>query len=108
MRRLLFVTSGIPLTRQRSRDPSRFFKLSSSTTLPLAPPLDKDKLEGVVRPSLFEDLGEPGRDREKNLRKLDCGLSPEVGLRLACMASMMTIAFAAGDMDEGGSDEAFV
>jgi hypothetical protein len=46
-------------------------------------------------------LGEPGRDKEKNLRKLDWGGSPEAALRFACIASMMTIALAAGDMDEG-------
>jgi hypothetical protein len=89
MRRLLFVTSGIPLVRHV---PSRFFVLSScSTTFPLPPPPDKADL----------DLGESGRDKEKNLRKLDCGASPEVALRFACIASMMTIALAAGGMDEG-------
>jgi len=50
---------------------------------------------------LPEDLGDSGRDKEKNLRKLDWGASPEVVLRLACIASIMTIALAAGDMDEG-------
>jgi len=72
--------------------------------LPLAPPLEKAGL-----PSLLGDLGESGRDKEKNLRKLDWGASPEVALRFACIASIITIALAAGDMDEGlGFDDVFL
>lgn len=103
MRRSLFLTSGIPLTRPCSRPPSRFFPLSAcSTILLLLPPGDKGLL------SLPGDLpGESGRDKEKNLRKADWDESPPVAFRFASIASMMTMALAVGDMDEG-MDEAFL
>jgi len=102
MRRLLL---DIRFTCQRSRVSSRFFPLSSdSTILPLPLPPDN-----VTLVSLPGDLGESGRDKEKNLRKPDWGASPDVPLRFACTASMMTIALAAADMDEGlGFDEVFL
>ena len=104
MRRSPLGNSDIRRTCQRSRVPSRFFVLSSdSTILPLPLPLDKPTLS-----SLLGDLGESGRFKEKNLRKLDWGASPDVALRFACIASMMTIALAAADMDEGlGFDAVF-
>lgn len=99
MRRSPLAASDARLTCQRSRVPSRFLRLSSdSAILPL--PLPPDKLEATLL-SLLGDLGESGRDKEKNLRKLDWGASPDVALRFACIASMMTIALAAADMDEG-------
>jgi hypothetical protein len=101
MRRLLFVTSVIPLVR---RVTSRLFMLSSwSTTLPLPPSPGKAGL-----PSLLGDLGESGRDIEKNLRKLDWEASPEGALRFACIASIKTIALAAADIDELGFDDVFL